>query len=137
MKNELINGRTPGEIKAGLRCRVAGDVKCSDCEYYGTVLYEIEQRKYECDDIDRDALALIEHLEAKVPRWIRVEERLPKYVISAFVYAHLCVGGRIHKTGSTYISLFMPPTKSWSGVPDGWKVTHWMPTPKPPEEDGE
>ena len=82
---ELINGKMPEHVKAGLRCRVIGDVECSDCAYYGTVLYEIGQREYECDDVDRDALALIEHLEserdaalAKVPRWISVYHRVPE-----------------------------------------------------------
>ena len=63
-----INGRMPEHIKAGLRCRVTGDVKCSDCAYYGTVLYEIGQREYECDDLDRDALALIEHYEQRISK---------------------------------------------------------------------
>lgn len=97
---ELINGRTPEHIKAGLRCRVIGDTKCSDCAYYGTFLYEIGQREYECDDIDSDALALIERLEAerdvalaKVPRWISVEERLPESGVHVFVLCEIRANG--------------------------------------------
>lgn len=137
MKNELINGRTPEQIKTGLSCSGSkGNVKCEECAYCMGQFGD-EDCNYKCDQIDNDALALIEYLEAKGPKWISVKEQLPKYVISVFVYARLCVGGRIRKTGSTYISSFIPPTKSWRGVPDGWKVTHWMPKPEPPEEDEE
>lgn len=138
MKNEMINGKTPEIIKSGLisMLKSCGDMcgestRCLQglCPYYGDDYCE--------ESILSDAFALIEHLEAKVPKWIGVEEQLPKYVISVFVYARLCVGGRISKTGSTYISLFIPPTKSWKGVPDGWKVTHWMPKPEPQEEEEE
>ena len=122
---DKINGRTPEEIKTGLLCSNG----CCDCPYAGCITEDETCSEH----VEKDVLALIDHLEAKVPRWISVEERLPEYVISAFVYARLCGGGRICKIGSTYISSFMPPTKSWSDVPDGWKVTHWMPLPEPPE----
>lgn len=121
---ELINGRTPEQIRFNV-------MECAHGHCLSECPYDIYD---ECtENLLDDAFALIRHLEAKVPRWISVEEQLPKYVISAFVYARLCVGGKICKTGSTYISTFIPPTKSWSDVPDGWKVTHWMPMPEPPE----
>jgi hypothetical protein len=127
---DLINGRTPmtkvdiERVKKDLHACISDE--CCECS---------ESLCFSCQDYLRaGALLAIEHLEAQQPKWISVEERLPKHAISAFVYARLCVGGRIHKIGSTYISLFMPPTKSWRDVPDGWKVTHWMPLPEPPEE---
>lgn len=72
-----------------------------------------------------DALALIQQLESRVPRWISVKERLPEYGYNVpVIYA----GG--------YIGM-----AQWSGW--GWYkliyreshiVTHWMPLPEPPKE---
>ena len=129
---DLINGRMPEHIKAGLRCRVIGDVKCSDCAYYGTVLYEIGQREYECDDIDRDALALIERLEAAQPKWISVEDMIPPRERNILaVNGH----GRIKM-----LALWKKEEKRWTWIEDSrfthWNdITHWMPLPEPPEED--
>lgn len=135
---ELINGRTPEHIKAGLRCRVTGDVKCSDCAYYGTVLYEIGQREYECDNIDRDALALIEHLEserddamAKVPRWISVKERLPE---ESGHYLYLCDSPILGLQNGVGVSYFQHKAKLWKKVYNPC-VTHWMPLPESKKED--
>lgn len=137
---ELINGRTPEHIKAGLRCRVTGDAKCSDCAYYGTVLYEIGQREYECDDIDRDALALIEHLEserdaalAKVPKWISVKERLPQYSARYLV----CYYRGQFASSVMQVSHFDTNKKEWSGASACsilCGVTHWMEKIEPPKE---
>jgi hypothetical protein len=123
---ELINGRMPEHIKAGLRCRVAGDVECSDCAYYGTVLYEIGQREYECDDIDRDALALIERLEAAQPKWISVKERLPekagKYIVCTRKMSVYCTAFRFFHG------------KGYFATDSTTHITHWMPLPEPPKE---
>ena len=75
--SELINGRTVEEIKRGLRvCNGWCDLECpySEIEYgcVGTMV--------------RDALALIERLEAQVPRWISVEERQPSAFVSVMVH---------------------------------------------------
>ena len=62
---ELINGRTPEAIKAGLSCSGSrGNVKCSECAYC-IGQFGDEDCNYECDQIDRDALALIERLESE------------------------------------------------------------------------
>lgn len=70
---KLINGRTPDEIKIGLRiCQSIGMILggCGSCPYKGC--------DGDCDyGLEDDALALIEHLEAKIPHWISVDERLP------------------------------------------------------------
>lgn len=69
MEANLINGRTIEEIKNNLeQCsKVSG---CAGCEHLGD-LGCVEWNM-------RSALALIKHLEAKQPKWISVEERLPE-----------------------------------------------------------
>lgn len=78
---ELINGRTPEEIKAGLKACTTAKVQgygCNiPCPYLNTPNCWLP--------VKRDALALIERLEserdaalAKVPKWISVKERLPE-----------------------------------------------------------
>lgn len=67
----------PENIKKGLAC-FAQDrsymLPCSDCDYHG-------QGKPPCRKaVHEDALALIEQLEAQVPKWISAEERLPSGV---------------------------------------------------------
>ena len=75
---EAINGRTPEQIKIGLSCSGSkGNVKCSECAYCMGQFGD-EDCNYECDQIDNDALALIEHLEVKVPKWIKVKDGMPK-----------------------------------------------------------
>ena len=76
---DLINGRTPEEIKRVLAWRIfrcgdldCGDLDCGDCPYGDICSHENEERS------EPDALALIEHLEAKIPKWISVKDRLPK-----------------------------------------------------------
>lgn len=138
MQNDLINGRTPEHIKAGLRCRVTGDTECSDCAYYGTVLYEIGQREYECDDIDRDALALIERLEsernaalAKVPRWISVEERLPTEEDANEEGRVACVLSKMY--GSMAGERRFYPWDIIASHPT--LFAYWMSLPEPPKGD--
>ena len=66
MKNELINGRTPEQIKIGLSCSGSkGNVKCEECAYCMGQFGD-EDCDYNCDQIDNDALALIEHLEERL-----------------------------------------------------------------------
>lgn len=77
MKNDLINGRTPEEIKAGLKACTTAKVPgygCNiPCPYLNTPNCWLP--------VKSDALALIEHLEAerdaalaKVPKWISVKD---------------------------------------------------------------
>ena len=80
---ELINGRTPEEIKKELQWLIHGcpesEPECEDC-----ICSKICSSATE-EDAPRSALALIERLEserdaalAKVPKWISVNERLPE-----------------------------------------------------------
>lgn len=59
----LINGKTPEQIKRGMRCQGSkGNIKCSECAYC-IGQFGDSDCDYECDQIDSDALAYIERLE--------------------------------------------------------------------------
>ena len=114
MQNDLINGRTPEEIKLALK--VCNEDDCLPCPY---------EMGYICSDyMIRDALAYIEHLEAKQLRWISVKERLPR------------CGERVLVTndGSVW-EAYLSISHKWVRQEFVWaaKVTHWMPLPEPPK----
>ena len=144
--------KTPEEIKKGLECCYSDDVtkrECAKCPY---------EYCEECEEVlGRDALALIQQLErdknwesenydlireenkqleAQVPKWISVEERLPKPYKNVIVYrkylnpvSGYCVIDYIELTGQGGFE--------WSKSCASWKyvVTHWMPLPEPPKEE--
>ena len=70
---ELINGRTPEEIKRNLSYLV----RCENCPQNHEYGCDYDKQTEECRTVN-DAIVLIERLEAKVPKWIGVDERLPK-----------------------------------------------------------
>lgn len=109
--------KKPEEIKKGLEShhRVGGCIPCpydvlGDGDCSGTLA--------------GDALSLIQQLEAQVPRWIPVEERMPENYATVIIFRedcrNACIGWLIGG--------------SWS-VPKGVRVTHWMPLPEGPKED--
>lgn len=120
---ELINGRTPEEIKKRLSCcskergcYVCPDVAAGDCSL----------------KLCADALALIERLEAAQPKWISVEDRLPEH--RQHVYA--CAKDKFRFEG-IYID---PVGFERYEIGEGWvnenrNVTRWMPLPELPEEE--
>ena len=114
--------KTPEEIKKGLEC-------CMVEECFG----ERENCPYTADPalcvgvMCEDALAYIQHLEARVPRWIPVEERLPEDDEMYLVYTteHTCAVYRYWGDGEW--------ETEW-GEDASHDITHWMPLPKSPEE---
>lgn len=72
-----------------------------------------------------DALACIERLEAQIPRWISVEETLPKYGERVLITEGTCV-----------FEAYRSISNKWVRNGIGWAedVTHWMPLPEPPKE---
>lgn len=64
-------------------------------------------------------------------QWIPVSERLPE---ASGTYQVTCMDGRIYR--STYAK-FQCKLKRWelTGARSYWKVTAWMPLPKPYKED--
>ena len=114
---ELINGRTPEEIKSTIERCVDGN--CDGCAYYD-VMGCSTAHAY-------DILAYIQHLEAAQPKWISVKERLPekagKYIVCTRKKAVYCTAFRFFH-GKGY---FATDTTT--------HITHWMPLPEPPEEE--
>lgn len=112
--------KTPDEIKKGLKS-CAHDLNCNPCPYKG----------FRCTSLlMQDAAEALQQLEAKVPRWISVEERLPEGI---------CIA--VNDMGSMIIGYIGEDKRSDTGyscederfyMPS---VTHWMPLPEPPVEE--
>ena len=139
--------RTPNKIKKGLECCMDHDGTCEDCPYVDGECRAFEQ-------LAGDALALIQKLEADnaqqarcienltdklnatndaLPRWISVEERLPKDSVKVLVYDALNQQVRImyaHDDGSWWDER----DRFYCNVEDG-EITHWTSLPEPPKEE--
>ena len=125
--------KTPDDIKKGLECcysPVEPIMRCEQCPYIGSVVCHMRFHK--------DAIALIQQLEAKVTKWISVEERLPEDDVDVIVYAVSNNGGcaiaitfHTHTLYGFNIEGWMPP---WQYFSRNYTITHWMPLPKPPKE---
>ena len=119
--------KTPEEIKKGLECCL--EDFCKNCPY---------ERLLNCtESVREDALALIRQLEAEVPQWISVEERMADEEKIALVF------GRGEVSKGTLIE-YLPRVHvaytrkgEWILYDSGELVhaTHWMPLPEPPQED--
>lgn len=121
--------KTPDEIKNGLvSCISVG--KCwTECPYFTG-----EALPFTCiRALSADALAIIQQLEAKVPRWISTEERLPEPLTDVVVIVRHGDGWQYtigyvlneewHRTGGSRHFYY------------GGKITHWIPLPEPPKEE--
>jgi hypothetical protein len=128
---DMINGRTPEEIKRVLAWTSfgCGGIECDDCSYRDVCSHESAGRA------TADALACIEHLEAKVPKWISVEERLPEYKTAVLGYG---LRHRKYPDTDPFPAVHVVYSR---GEDEGWftfwnneyvAVTHWMPLPEDP-----
>lgn len=114
--------KTPEEIKKALEHCIK-NAPCGECPMWP----ECQEATPEAPGFEpllKYALAYIQQLEAKVHRWISVEERLPKEFETVIIWRsdchQACIGWLIGG--------------HWS-VPKGVQVTHWMRMPEAPEED--
>lgn len=117
--------KTPDETKKGLEC-------CGGDCFNGN-----EECPYDKDDLkeniscirwmSKDALAYIQQLEAQVPKWISVKERLPDEGEKVLVW---------HPDRTVRISTFRFG-RWWDrrGYYIGFRVIYWMPLPEQPKED--
>ena len=111
--------KTSDEIKKGLACCAKASLEeCDHCPYGN------DCDIFEACNLYRDALAYITQLEARVPKWISVKDRLPEsyetVIISREDCHEACIGWLIDG--------------SWN-VPKGVHVTHWMQLPELPKEE--
>ena len=136
---ELINGRTPEEIKHVLEWSAfsCGGVDCDGCTYQDVCSRESDER------LASDALALIEHLEAAQPKWISVKDsKKPRHGQECLC---ICAMENDPKHEWDYQMVLKWYAYGSNGLVDrphfqhegcgGMIVTHWMPIPQTPEED--
>ena len=107
---------TTEEIVKALRYCADGE-SCIDCIYLniGLPYLPCNQKDKDAADLIEAQAAEIEKLEAQVPRWIPVEERLPETAGSYIV----CT-----KSGSVVKVNFYPELGRVQRI-----FTHWMPLP--------
>lgn len=130
---DLINGRTPEEIKAAVLCTERGTIPdCENCPYCG-VVDEQGLRSFACYQAEFDLIAYVERLEAKQPKWISVKERLPEKrgIYLAHIVHHNCKNDSYWCVCVEYYN----PEDGWTSLSDLYEVTHWMPLPEPPKEE--
>lgn len=119
--------KTPDEIKKGLEnCTECGG--CTICEYSAECNCEPDCLEPFLNGwpLMCDALMLIQQLEAQVPKWISVEERLPK----SGRYLVITKKG----DGMTKVNTATYNDMGWWTYANFGEITHWMPLPKPPKE---
>lgn len=108
------------ELVKELRYCVDGDEECAGCKRYGQMSCEVY--------LMEEAADAIEELEAAVPTWIPVTERLPKK--RKWV---LC------RCEADIIEVLRWENNEWYHDPMHVYypsfVTHWMPLPEPPKEE--
>ena len=122
--------KTPDEIKKGMEC--CETVECEECPY--AIILETRHEKIVlgCEEtVTQDALAYIQQLEAQVPRWIGVDERMPEEDEDVLVYIH-------NYQNETFVDVgyYKSLSKKWACYASTAQddITHWMPLPEPPEE---
>ena len=127
--------KTLEETKKGLETCVSEDGSCDDCPY----AMEFRKDLYVCYSTKRavmaDALAYIQQLEAQVPRWIPVEERLPATDDDVLIVTNNEFGTG-YEVGQGYYDIC---DEEWFGhaYVGTIDVTHWMPLPEAPKEDAQ
>lgn len=110
--------KTPEKIKEGLECCQLheGDmyVDCSHCPYYLTCT--------QCDlHLHKDALAYIQQLEAQVPKWVSVNDRLPERAMKCLVMS---------KAGTVFTTQYNPEIHRFPPHFAKSNITHWMLLPE-------
>lgn len=125
--------KTPEEIKRGLECCCAANHCLSrdgrtECSYDGT---------YFCiQNMANDALAYIQQLEAQIPKWISVEERLPEKQGDYIVLYSFGETNVQRFAGVMYFIRYDERPHFENDGLYGLHVTHWMSLPEPPKEAG-
>lgn len=110
-------------------CKSCGDHFCNKCQ----AIYQCGTM-HASDLLEADAKRIAE-LEAQVPKWISVNDRLPEPGITKLIVTVRHEHGNI-----VDMARYLGPQEGWDLV--SWKlwdknVTHWMPLPEPPKDESE
>ena len=139
---------TREEIVKALRCFASEDYcpfdECNEkCPYWMEIdKYDIDNPNAEISDVHQLCRAAADLLEQDARGWISVEDRLPSVDEKVIVFA---IGKYDGFIGDTVYAMSMildrPSGKRWA-VPwqyfdVDYEITHWMPLPEPPKENGE
>lgn len=124
--------KTREEIKRGLECCTTG--RCSECPY-DRICKEFEGFGGERfgEPVMTDALALIQQLEAQVPKWISVDEKQPEDGDVVFVIANSKPRKNITLHNAVLIASYWKDEGWIADGFEGWdglQVTQWMPLPE-------
>lgn len=131
--------KTPDEIKNGLECCISDTYGCYEkCPYFNSLSNGVDCAV----KMHADALAYITQFEARVPKWISVEDRMPEpstYVLALTAPGALSVGENV------IVADYIHPKSEDHGVfviaytnyddKDIVPVTHWMPLQEMPKEE--
>ena len=90
---------------------------------------ELLKKNAELDNSGRVLMAAFARLKEKVPKWISVEERLPKD--SGYTIVFCADGDRRHVTFAKYLKT--PKRWELNGARSYWRVLKWMPLPSAPK----
>lgn len=146
--------KTPEEIKKGLAVHKSETADCSECPYENVetqeewercfsnleadvLAYILQLEKMLGESFARNAPALeaayglaekVRKLEAKVPKWISVKDKMPPTGNAVLVVVHNA------KMAWTCVEVDVWDGRWLENADSEWHiVTHWMPLPEPPE----
>lgn len=83
------------------------------------------------DELHDDAADAIEELQAQVPHWISVEERLPEVCHTVLVTN----GEDVYTDYRIRVIRNRKRADEWAHDDATFPITHWMQLPAPPKED--
>ena len=118
--------KTLEEVKKALACCENSDCKACPYDSVGITIVEC------LDALVGDAFAYIKQLEARVPKWISVKDRMPEIGTVVLGYAKQNPFSaydvmRVRNLGNGFEMIRYHEYAS--------SVTHWMPMPEPPKEE--
>lgn len=141
--------KTPDEIKKGLEICSNDTMLCYEkCPYFSSISNGVDCAV----EMKADALAYIEQLEAKVPKWISVKDQMPtgedpvlilvketehygwqkeKWKVYYCQYMAYWDGDEWFTTWCNGCRKISDTAKE--PYADDYEVTHWMPLPEPTE----
>ena len=129
--------KTPEEIKKGLECCIKACDCDNNCPYMPEINCTLAQRQdalayiQQLEKINADFAERTARLEAQVPKWVSVREKLPENSGKYLAFTH---GGNIE---AFHYSVKHRAFNAFDSLPDSAnsiRVRYWMPLPEAPKE---